>query len=53
VEAGSPTAYQKANRIWKERLAAYEKPRMDPAAEEAVNDFVDRRIREGGVKTDF
>ena len=28
-------------------------PSMDPAAEEAVNEFVDRRIREGGVKTDF
>ncbi len=53
AEAGSPTAYQKANRVWKERLAAYEKPAMDPAAEEALNDFVDRRIREGGVKTDF
>jgi trimethylamine--corrinoid protein Co-methyltransferase len=53
VEAGSPTAYQKANRVWKERLAAYEKPAMDPAAEDAVNEFVDRRVREGGVKTDF
>jgi trimethylamine---corrinoid protein Co-methyltransferase len=53
MEAGSPTAYEKANRIWKERLAAYEKPAIDPATEEAVNDFVDRRIREGGVKTDF
>ncbi len=52
-EAGSPTAMQKANRIWKERLAAWEKPAMDVAAEEAVNDFVNRRIREGGVKTDF
>ena len=53
VEAGKPDALQKANRIWKERLAAYEQPAMDPAAEEAVNDFVNRRIREGGVKTDF
>ena len=53
AEAGSPTAYQKANRVWKERLAAYEKPAMEPAAEEALNEFVDRRIREGGVKTDF
>ena len=30
AEAGSPTAYQKANRIWKERLAAYEKPVHGP-----------------------
>ncbi len=53
AEAGQPTAVQKANRVWKERLAAYEKPAMDAACEEAVNDFVNRRIREGGVKTDF
>lgn len=53
VEAGKPDALQKANRIWKERLAAWEKPAIDPATEEAVNDFVNRRIREGGVKTDF
>jgi trimethylamine---corrinoid protein Co-methyltransferase len=52
-EAGSPDAMQKANRIWKERLAAWEKPAIDPATEEAVNDFVNRRISEGGVKTDF
>ncbi len=52
-EAGSPTAMQKANRVWKDRLASYEKPYMDPAAEEAVNEFVNRRIAEGGVATDF
>ena len=30
-EAGSPELPSKANRIWKELLAAYEPPPMDPA----------------------
>ncbi|TWH01146.1 trimethylamine--corrinoid protein Co-methyltransferase [Mesorhizobium sp. J18] len=53
AQAGSPTAIEKANRVWKERLAAYEKPAMDPAIEEELNDFVERRIAEGGAPTDF
>ena len=52
-EAGSPTAVEKANRVWKERLATYEAPVMDPARREELNDFVDRRIAEGGAPTDF
>lgn len=51
--AGSPTAIEKANRIWKERLAAWEKPPIDPAVEEEINEFVERRIAEGGAPTDF
>lgn len=53
AEAGSPTAIEKANRVWKDRLATYENPAIDPAIEEELNDFVDRRIAEGGVETDF
>ena len=52
-EAGSPTAMEKANRLWKEALARYERPAMDQAAEAALDDFVARRKSEGGVKTDF
>lgn len=52
-EAGGPTAYEKASRTWKERLAAYEQPAMDPAIREAIDDFVARRKREGGAPTDF
>lgn len=51
--AGSPTAIERANTLWKERLAAYEKPPIDPAIEEEINDFVGRRIAEGGAPTDF
>jgi trimethylamine--corrinoid protein Co-methyltransferase len=52
-EAGSPTAIERANRIWKERLAAYEAPPMDPAIREELDDFVERRKAEGGAPTDF
>jgi trimethylamine--corrinoid protein Co-methyltransferase len=52
-EAGSPTAMEKANRVWKERLAQYQRPPIDPAIEEELNAFVDRRISEGGAPTDF
>jgi trimethylamine--corrinoid protein Co-methyltransferase len=53
AEAGSPTAVEKANRVWKERLASYEEPYMDPAIREELDAFVGRRIAEGGAPTDF
>jgi trimethylamine--corrinoid protein Co-methyltransferase len=34
-------------------LAAYEAPAMDPAVKAELRAFVDRRIAEGGVATDF
>ena len=49
-EAGSPTAVQKANKVWKEVLAAYEQPPLDPAIEEELDAFVTRRKAEGGFK---
>jgi trimethylamine--corrinoid protein Co-methyltransferase len=53
AEAGSPTAVEKANRVWKERLATYEKPHMDPAIAEELDAFVEKRRLEGGAPTDF
>ncbi|MBE1206720.1 trimethylamine methyltransferase family protein [Aminobacter carboxidus] len=53
AEAGSPTAVEKANRVWKERLASYDEPWMDPAIREELNAFVDKRKAEGGAPTDF
>lgn len=53
AEAGSPTALERANRIWKERLAAYEEPFMDPATREELDAFVEKRKAEGGAPTDF
>ena len=52
-EAGEPTAMQKANTVWKQRLAEYEPPPLDPAIAEELREFVERRKREGGVATDF
>ena len=52
-EAGSPTAYDAANRLYKERLAAYAPPAFEPERAEALAAFVARRKEEGGVKTDF
>ena len=51
--AGRPTAVEKANRVWKERLAGYEKPHMDPAIREEIDAFVEKRRLEGGAPTDF
>ena len=52
-EAGEPTAMQKANKVWKARLAEYETPAMDEGQYEELTEYVDRRKAEGGVKTDF
>jgi trimethylamine--corrinoid protein Co-methyltransferase len=52
-EAGSPEASGKANRIFKELLAAYQPPPIDPAIAEELAAFVARRKAEGGVPTDY
>ena len=52
-EAGSPTAEKKATEVWQQMLTRYQPPPMDPAAADAIADFVARRKAEGGVKTDF
>ncbi len=52
-EAGSPEAAGKANRIYKELLAAYEPPAIEASVQEELAAFVDRRKAEGGVPTDF
>ena len=41
-----PEAAQRANRIWKQRLADYEPPPIDPANDEELQDYVDRRKAE-------
>lgn len=43
TEDGGLTATQRANGVWKELLASYEKPPIDPAIEEQLNDYVARR----------
>ena len=53
LAAGRPEAWQKANAVWKQALADYQEPHIDPGIRDELNDFVDRRKREGGAPTDF
>ncbi|WP_428102505.1 trimethylamine methyltransferase family protein [Candidatus Rariloculus sp.] len=43
---GSLDAAQRANRIWKQMLGEYEAPPLDPAIDEALVEFIDRRKSE-------
>ncbi len=52
-EAGSPQAPEKANALYQQALLEYEKPPLDEAIKDELDDFVARRISEGGVKTDY
>ena len=47
--AGAEDAAQRANAMWKEMLAAYAPPSIDPAVDEALTDYVARREREIGT----
>ncbi len=49
TEAGGEVASQRANRIWKQVLAEFEAPALDPAVREALDAFVTRRKAEGGA----
>jgi trimethylamine---corrinoid protein Co-methyltransferase len=46
LAAGGQDAAQRANAIWKDVLAQYESPPLDPAIKEALDDFVARREKE-------
>jgi len=46
LEAGSIDAEQRANQIWKQLLKEYQQPDIDPAIDEALRDYMERRIRE-------
>ena len=52
-EAGKPIAIEKANSVYKQVLADYQQPALDPAIEEELDSFVAKRKEEGGVPTDF
>jgi trimethylamine--corrinoid protein Co-methyltransferase len=53
LAAGRPEAWQKANAVWKQALADYREPAIDPAVRDELDAFVDRRKAEGGAPTDF
>ena len=52
-EAGRPTADQRSHGLVDRFLSAYEAPAMDPDVKAELRAFVDRRVAEGGVATDF
>ena len=47
-ESGAHTATERANAIWKQLLAEFRPPPMEPAVAEALDAFVERRRREIG-----
>jgi trimethylamine--corrinoid protein Co-methyltransferase len=49
TEDGAKTATQRANGIWKKVLAEFTPPPLDPAIADALDDYVQRRRREGGA----
>ncbi|MGA1594453.1 MAG: trimethylamine methyltransferase family protein [Ilumatobacteraceae bacterium] len=51
--AGSPDARTRANALARELIAAHAEPGLDDAIRAELREFVDRRVAEGGVATDF
>ncbi len=49
TEDGSLDATRRANRLYKQLLADYQPPPLDPAIGEELDAFVERRIAEGGA----
>lgn len=48
-DAGSEDATRRAHGIWKQLLAEYEAPPLDPAVAEALDSYVAHRLEDGGV----
>jgi trimethylamine---corrinoid protein Co-methyltransferase len=46
VDRGQINAEQRANQIWKQLLSEYEQPPLDPAIDEALKNYVEKRKRE-------
>jgi len=49
LEAGSVNTEQRANQIWKQLLKEYQQPPLDPAIDDALQDYVARRKQEMGT----
>ncbi len=52
-EAGKPEAKDRIIELVSTLMETYEEPDMDDSVREELRDFVDRRVAEGGVETDF
>ncbi|MBS0364610.1 MAG: trimethylamine methyltransferase family protein [Proteobacteria bacterium] len=49
AEAGAHTATERAGVVWRETLAAFQPPPMEPAVLEQLSAYVERRRSEGGA----
>lgn len=49
IDRGGVQARERANTIWKQMLAEYEAPALDPAMDDALTAYVTRRKAEGGA----
>ncbi len=52
-EGGRVEAHQRAEKLARQLIDAHEEPPMDPARRGQLDDFVARRVAEGGVETDY
>lgn len=52
TEEGSTRADERATAIWQQILADFEAPPLDDAVRAQLDDFVDRRVAEGGAPPD-
>ena len=52
-EAGKPEAKDRILELVGQLMDTYEEPAVDPGVKEELRDYVDRRVAEGGVETDF
>ena len=52
TEEGSRRADERAEDVWRQALADYEPPPLDAEVSAALDEFVDRRVAEGGAAPD-
>ena len=52
-EAGGVWTHQRANSHYKKIIEEYEQPAIDPACDDAMKEFVAKRVEQGGAPTDF
>src|SRR5580700_4755445 len=49
ADAGAKTVTERAAVLWRETLASFQPPALDPAVHEGLTSFVERRRQEGGA----
>ncbi len=53
TEAGSPDAYERAERVAQMFIQSHVEPPLDDGRRDELRAFVDRRVADGGVPTDY